>query len=309
MRQIMEDCSITEAMNSRPAEDDSDPLSQAALDYRRIENALRFLRANFRRHPSLAEAAAHVHLSEFHFERLFQRWAGTTPKRFLQFLTAEYAKPLLRQSASILEAAYEAGLSGPGRLHDLFLNCEAVTPGTYKQGGNGITIRYGIHATPFGGCLFALTDKGLCALRFVSENTAFAEIHELRAEWPGAIFVEDSKLAGEVARRLFLRAKRGGTTPFHLHLRGTNFQLKVWQALLSMPSGTLASYSKIAGLIGHPRAVRAVGTAVGKNPVAFLIPCHRVIQSLGTIGNYRWGAERKEAMIGWEAAGNQKPEI
>jgi AraC family transcriptional regulator of adaptative response/methylated-DNA-[protein]-cysteine methyltransferase len=281
------------------------PLSQAALDYRRIEKALRFLHANFQRHPSLAETAAHVHLSGFHFERLFQRWAGTSPKRFLQFLTADYAKAVLRQSESVLEAAHATRLSGSGCRHDLFLNCEAVTPGTCKQRGNGIVIRYGIHVTPFGDCLFALTEKGLCALRFVREKSAVAEIAELRSEWCGAAFLQDQKLAGETARRLFQPANHGESAQFHLHLRGTNFQLKVWQILLSMPSGTLATYSKIAALTGCPRAARAVGTAIGKNPVAFLIPCHRVIQSLGTLGNYRWGAERKAAIVGWEAAGGK----
>ncbi|MEI8341196.1 MAG: methylated-DNA--[protein]-cysteine S-methyltransferase [Verrucomicrobiota bacterium] len=290
-------------MNPRAEQTASDPLSQAALDYQRIEKALRFLHANFQRHPSLSEAAAQVHLSEFHFERLFQRWAGTSPKRFLQFLTAEYTKPLLRNSTSILEASHAAGLSGPGRLHDLFLNCEAVTPGTYKKGGKGITLRYGIHATPFGDCLFAHTENGLCAMRFLTKKSAPEEIKDLRSEWPDALFVEDQTLAAETSRRLFLPRSSGKTTPFHLHLRGSNFQLKVWQALLSMPAGTLACYSEIASLIGHPRAARAVGTAIGRNPIAYLIPCHRVIHNLGTFGNYRWGIERKEAMIGREAAG------
>jgi AraC family transcriptional regulator of adaptative response/methylated-DNA-[protein]-cysteine methyltransferase len=178
-----------------------------------------------------------------------------------------------------------------------------VTPGTYKQRGKGIKIRHGIHATPFGDCLLALTDKGLCALRFITEKPPAAEMEELRAEWPDATFIGDPKLAAQTARRLFLPVKPGKTNPFHLHLRGTNFQLKVWQALLSVPSGTLATYSEIASLIGRPRAARAVGTAIGKNPVAYLIPCHRVIQSLGTFGNYRWSAERKAAIIGREAAG------
>jgi len=217
----------------------------------------------------------------------------------------EYTKPLLRHSASVLETAYAAGLSGSGRLHNLFLNCEAVTPGTYKQCGKGIIIRYGIHATPFGDGLFALTDKGLCALRFVTEKSAAAEIGKLRSEWGGATFVADQELAGKTARQIFLPAKSGKATPIRLHLRGTNFQLKVWQALLSMPSGTLATYSEIAALIGRPRAARAVGTALGKNPVAFLIPCHRVIHNLGTLGNYRWGVERKQAILGWEAGGSR----
>lgn len=289
-------------MKPRSSDPASYHLSQAALDYRRIEKAIRFLYANFQRHPSLEETAEHVHLSAFHFERLFQRWAGTSPKRFLQFLTAEYTKPLLRNSASLLEAAYAAGLSGAGRLHDLFLNCEAVTPGIYKQHGKGIVIRYGIHATPFGDCLFALTEKGLCALRFIADQPQGVEIGALKAEWCGAVFIKDQELAGETAGRIFSREHRESSSPFHLHLRGTNFQLKVWQALLSIPSGSLAAYSEIAALIGNPRASRAVGTAIGSNPVAFLIPCHRVIQSLGTIGNYRWGAGRKAAIIGWEAA-------
>jgi len=307
MQRKMRSCSIIETMNSNAIEPAVDPLSQAALDYGRIENALRFLHANFKRHPSLAETAAEVHLSEFHFERLFQRWAGTSPKRFLQFLTAEYAKPLLRDSASLLEVSYAAGLSGTGRLHDLFLNCEAVTPGAFKQRGKGITLHYGTHPTPFGDGLFALTDKGLSVLRFLADRPLEVEIEELRKEWSGATFIEDQNLAGKTARQLFLPENLGHRTPVHLHLRGTNFQLKVWQALLTLPSGTLAAYSDIAARIGCPRASRAVGTAVGKNPVAFFIPCHRVIHSLGTFGNYRWGVERKEAIIGWEAALADRP--
>ena len=289
-------------MNSFSAKSAPDPLAQAALDYHRIEKALRFLHANFRRQPSLAGAAAHVHLSAFHFERLFRRWAGVSPKRFLQFLTVEYTRPLLRNSATLLETAHAAGLSGTGRLHDLFLSCAAVTPGDCKRRGKGITIRFGIRPTPFGDGLFALTDKGLCALRFIAGKQAAAEIAALREEWPDATWMPDPELAGETARRIFHPATGRTSAPFHLHLRGTNFQLKVWQALISIPCGAVAAYSDIAALIGHPRAARAVGTAVGENPVAFLIPCHRVIRSLGTIGEYRWGAERKEAMLGREAA-------
>ena len=275
-------------------------LSQAAMDYVRIERAIRFLNANHLHRPTLDEIAAHVHLSPFHFERLFQRWAGTSPKRFLQHLTKERAKALLRESRSLLDAAYESGLSSVGRLHDLFVSCEAVTPGEYKRRGAGLTIRYGFHPTPFGECLLARTDRGVCDLRFLQEKSKRHAQEEFRTEWSGADFVEDEKGTTTVCKRLF--SGNRPHTPFHLHLRGTNFQLKVWQALLTIPSGNLVSYGDLASLIGAPKASRAVGSAVGKNPIAYLIPCHRVIQSLGIIGNYRWGPARKQAMIARETA-------
>lgn len=266
--------------------------SQAAMDYERIERALRFLEENRLRRPTLDDVARHVHLSPFHFERLFQRWAGTSPKRFLQYLTKEHAKTLLRDSRSVLDTAYESGLSSPGRLHDLFVTCEAVTPGEYKFRGKGVRIRYGFHPTPFGECLLATTDRGICALRF-SDG-----LRELRDEWRVAEFVPDQAGTGVLCRQVF----RVGDKPIHLHLRGTNFQLKVWQALLAIPPGKLVTYGDLASVIGAPRAQRAVGSAVGQNPIAYLIPCHRVIRSLGVIGNYRWGHERKRALLGWEAA-------
>jgi AraC family transcriptional regulator of adaptative response/methylated-DNA-[protein]-cysteine methyltransferase len=275
-------------------------LSQAAMDYARIERAIRFLNANHLERPTLDEIAAHVHLSPFHFERLFQRWAGTSPKRFLQHLTKERAKALLRESRSLLDAAYESGLSGAGRLHDLFVSCEAVTPGEYKCRGAGLTIRYGFHPTPFGECLLAKTDRGICDLRFLLEKSKRHALEEFRDEWRGADFVEDEKGVGTLCERLFSSSRTH--LPFHLHLRGTNFQLKVWQALLTIPSGKLVSYGDLASSIGSPKAQRAVGSAVGKNPIAYLIPCHRVIQSLGIIGNYRWGHARKQAMIALETA-------
>jgi len=276
------------------------PLSQAAMDYVRIERALSFLNANYLRRPTLDDIAAHVHLSPFHFERLFQRWAGTSPKRFLQFLTKEHAKTLLRDSKSVLDAAYQSGLSGAGRLHDLFVSCEAVTPGQYKLGGEGMTIEYGFHPTPFGECLLARTDRGICALRFVSTASAVKAFRELRDEWLAARFVEDKRETANICRQIFSRGMEDGGTPFHLHLRGTNFQLKVWQALLTIAPGRLTNYGDLAAKVGAPSASRAVGSAVGRNPVAWLIPCHRVIRSLGIIGDYRWGRERKQAMIGWE---------
>jgi AraC family transcriptional regulator, regulatory protein of adaptative response / methylated-DNA-[protein]-cysteine methyltransferase len=275
------------------------PLSQAAMDYARIEQALRFVNENQLQRPTLDEVAARVHLSPFHFERLFRRWAGTSPKRFLQYLTKEHAKTLLRDSRSLLDVAYESGLSSVGRLHDLFVSCEAITPGEYKQRGKGIVIRYGIHPTPFGDCLLARTDRGICALRFVSEDSPRKAVSELRDEWCDAEFVEDRVGTGGLCQQIF-RARRG---PFHLHLRGTNFQLKVWQALLTIPPGTLVTYGDLAALIGAPTAQRAVGSAIGRNPIAYLIPCHRVIRGLGVVGDYRWGRVRKQAIIGWEAAG------
>jgi len=267
-------------------------LSQATLDYARVEKALQFLKENQRRHPSLDEIARHVYLSPFHFERLFQRWAGTSPKRFLQFITKEHAKVLLRDSRSLMDTAFESGLSGVGRLHDLFVSCEAMTPGEYKRNGQGVTIRYGVHPTPFGDCLLATTDRGICALYFGNE------LDELRAEWGAAEFVEDQAQTGNLCRQVFGDA-RGS---FHLHLRGTNFQLKVWQALLSIPAGKLVSYSDIAEKIGARGSSRAVGSAIGRNSIGYLIPCHRVIQSMGVVTGYRWGSVRKQALIGWEAS-------
>jgi AraC family transcriptional regulator, regulatory protein of adaptative response / methylated-DNA-[protein]-cysteine methyltransferase len=281
---------------------ETESLSQAAMDYARIERALHFLNANYLQRPALDEIAAHIHLSPFHFERLFQRWAGTSPKRFLQYLTKEHAKLLLRDSNNLLGATYESGLSGAGRLHDLFVSCEAVTPGEYKLSGEGVTIKYGFHPTPFGQCLLAATERGICALRFLPSLSKRAALRDLQTEWPAAEFVENDGETGEICRRIFSGAAEDISAPFHLHLRGTNFQLKVWQALLTIPDGRLVNYGDLATKIGAPKASRAVGSAVGRNPIAYLIPCHRVIRSLGIIGDYRWGRERKQAMIGWETA-------
>lgn len=283
------------------SEREAKPFSQAAMDYARIERALRFLNANYLRRPTLDEIAAHVHLSPYHFERLFQRWAGTSPKRFLQYLSKEHAKALLHDSRILLDAAYGSGLSGTGRLHDLFVSCEAVTPGEYKRRGEGVTIEYGFHPTLFGECLLARTERGICALRFLATSSKTAALQELRDEWPAAEFGENEDETAEICQRIFSRAIGQGGSRFHLHLRGTNFQLKVWQALLTIPRGKLANYSDLAAKIGARGANRAVGSAVGRNPVAYLIPCHRVIRSLGVIGDYRWGRERKQAMIGWES--------
>jgi AraC family transcriptional regulator of adaptative response/methylated-DNA-[protein]-cysteine methyltransferase len=271
-------------------------------DYDRVEKAIRYLEENFRRQPGLGELARAADVSEYHFHRLFTRWAGITPKRFLQFLTAEYARGLLRESQTVLEAAYDAGLSGPGRLHDLIVNVYAVSPGELKEEGAGITIRHGVHPTPFGECLIATTGKGICALSFLSGRGSGEAVSELRKEWGGANLVPDPKPTKAVADRIFDPARRAGGPPLNVFVKGTNFQVRVWEALLRIPPGCVASYEDVAARVGSPAAVRAVGTAVGRNPVAFLIPCHRVIRKTGAFGKYGGGAARKKAILAWEAA-------
>ena len=273
-----------------------------AADYRRVEEAIRYLEANFTRQPSLEEVADHVGLSKFYFQRIFRRWAGVSPKRFLQYLTIEYAKDLLRRSESVLETSYETGLSGSSRLHDLFVAVEAVTPGEFKSRGTGLEIGYGTHPSPFGNCLLAATERGVCSLSFFDDGGRNAAIEELESRWSSAALREESAVTESLTSQIFAPEPRSDPSPLRLFLRGTNFQLKVWQALLRIPQGALTSYGAIAASIGHPGASRAVGTAVGYNPVAFLIPCHRVIRSVGTFGEYRWGRTRKVAMLGWEAA-------
>lgn len=266
-------------------------------DYQRIERAIHFLHANHRAQPSLAEVAAHVKLSDYHFQRLFRRWAGVSPKRFLQYLTADDAKRRLREAASVLDVTDGAGLSSGGRLHDVMVTLHAASPGEWKHGGAGLTIRYGFHASPFGECLIAATARGVCALRFVAGAREPA-LAELAAEWPGAVLRESVRATRHVARVLFGERRAA----IALHVRGSNFQIKVWEALLTIPSGALISYGALAQRIDAPRAARAVGTAVGQNPVALLIPCHRVIRDTGVLGNYRWGSARKSALLAWEAA-------
>jgi AraC family transcriptional regulator of adaptative response/methylated-DNA-[protein]-cysteine methyltransferase len=271
-------------------------------DYYRIEQALGYLEENFNSQPELKEIAENIHLSEFHFQRLFSRWVGISPKRFLQFLTKEYAKRLLQESANLLEATFDSGLSSPGRLHDLFVTCEAVTPGEYKSGGNGLVIHYGIHPSPFGDCLLALTERGICGLHFISNGNHELLIQNFHKEWPRAAFTNSPDKTAPVVNQIFSPDKWKPNRPLHLLLKGTNFQIKVWEALLKIPLGTVVSYEDIARLIGKPSASRAVGNAVGANPIPFLIPCHRVIKKIGEFGNYSEGPLRKKAILGWEAA-------
>lgn len=274
---------------------------QLGDDYVLIERAIQYLDDNAQRQPELSEIAAAVGLSEYHFQRLFTHWAGISPKRFLQFVTRENAKALLDRSENLLDTTFQVGLSSLGRLHDLFVTTEAVTPGQYKSRGTGVTIRYGLHPTPFGECLLGLTDRGICHLGFVQDSEGDA-IDSLVAEWQQARMIEDYDSTAPLVEPIFDLSRRG-SDPLHLHLHGTNFQIKVWEALLRIPAGSVTTYEQIAGKIGHPSALRAVGSAVGQNPIAVLIPCHRVIRKLGEFGNYRYGAARKKALLAHEMAG------
>jgi len=276
--------------------------AQISEDYMRIERAIQFLEQNFRQQPDLKTIADQVGLSEYHFQRLFSRWAGISPKRFLQFLTLEYAKSVLANAQSVLDATYEAGLSSTGRLHDLFIAYEAMTPGDYKKAGAGLTIQYGFHPSPFGECLLAVTERGICGLSFVQDGKREETLADLKANWPEADFSEDETSTQPFIEAIFTSAASTPKNSLALLLKGTPFQLKVWQALLKIPAGALVSYEDIAAYIGCPKAARAVGNAIGRNPTAFLIPCHRVIRKAGVIDKYHWGTARKKALIGWEAA-------
>ncbi|OGO64374.1 MAG: 6-O-methylguanine DNA methyltransferase [Chloroflexi bacterium RBG_19FT_COMBO_50_10] len=274
--------------------------TQLSDDYARIEQVIYYLEKNASTQPGLGEIAASIHLSEYHFQRLFTRWVGISPKRFLQFITKEHAKELLGKSASILEAAYQVGLSSPGRLHDLFITWEAVTPGEFKLRGEGLTINYGFHPTPFGEILLGITERGICNLSFVMPAGREAALEALHNNWPLARLVEKPRLTQPMVGQIFYPSINLARSPLNLYLNGTNFQLKVWEALLRIPSGSVVSYRDIAGYLGEPKAARAVGNALGRNPIAMLIPCHRVIHSLGEFGNYHYGEARKVALLGWE---------
>ena len=274
-------------------------LKQLSEDYLRIEQAILYLENHYKDQPGLEEVAANIGLSEYHFQRLFTRWAGVSPKRFLQFLTKEGAKELLGRSENLLDTTHQVGLSSLGRLHDLFVTTEAVTPGEYKSRGAGVTIRYGLHASPFGKCLIAVTERGICHLGFVQTSEGDA-IDHLVAGWKQARMIEDYRSTAALVEPIFDLRNSGRGKPLNVHLRGTNFQLKVWEALLQVPAGAVTTYEGIASSIGRPGATRAVGTAVGHNPIAVLIPCHRVIRKVGEFGNYRYGSSRKKALLARE---------
>jgi AraC family transcriptional regulator of adaptative response/methylated-DNA-[protein]-cysteine methyltransferase len=279
-------------------------MSTGASDYDIVERAIRFIERSYTEQPNLDEVAAYVHVSKYHFQRIFTRWAGISPKKFMQYITVTHAKELLEESKSVLDVTYEVGLSSPGRLHDLFVNFEALSPGEYKLKGSGLHIDYGFCSSPFGLCLLATTERGICWMSFAADDGREEAVQHMLNSWDGAHCVENDKLISQLARDVFdpFEGMRGSS--LQLHVRGTNFQIKVWQALLAIPFGRLVSYGDIAARIGSPKAARAIGSAVGHNPVALLIPCHRVIRDTGVIGNYRWGGARKKLLIGWEAARN-----
>lgn len=280
----------------------SNALLQASEDYQRIEKAIKFIELNFSSQPGLKEIAAQIGLSEYHFQRIFSRWVGISPKRFLQFLTKEYAKKLLEDSTNLLDVTYGAGLTSPSRLHDLFVTCEAVTPGEYKSKGSGVHIDYGFHPSPFGDCLLARTERGVCGFYFIKNGNGRDVLAEFRQQWQNAALSENPALTAPIVARIFNPVSQQNKEPLHLLLKGTNFQLKVWEALTRIPFGRVVTYEDVAMQVGMPKATRAVGTAVGHNPISFIIPCHRVIRKTAEFGNYGGGTARKKAILGWEAA-------
>lgn len=268
-----------------------------SLNYERIKSSMEYIVENFKLQPKIQDIASHVHLSEFHFQRIFKEWAGVTPKKFLQFITLNALKDEINQSNSIAELSYKIGLSAPSRVYDLFVNIESVTPYEYKTKGMGIEIEYGIQNSPFGLCMIANTKRGVCAIEFIDNNESEV-VSIFKQKWENATIIENQLMANVLIDQIFGSMR----TPINVLLFGTPFQIKVWEALLNIPFGQLTNYNKIASLINNPNASRAVGTAIGKNNLAFLIPCHRVIRSLGGLGGYKWKESRKLSMIGWEKA-------
>ena len=269
-------------------------------DYQRIAEAIEFINAHADQQPSLEEISAQLDLSTFHFQRLFRHWAGVTPKKYLQILTVERAKQLLAEAQPLLAVADEVGLSGTSRLHDHFVQLEAVTPGEFKSGGAGLTIDYGVCNSPFGDIFVAATARGICKLSFIDQDKVELHIDDLQRRWPKVTLQNRNSERLKIIDSLFTKQKLD--RPLSLHVSGTNFQINVWRALLQIPEGTLTSYTQVAEAVGRPKAARAVGTAIGSNPVAFFIPCHRVLQQSGNIGGYHWGTTRKHAMHAWESA-------
>lgn len=274
--------------------------TQQIIDFERIKDAIEYINTNYKSQPNLDEVAEHVHLSPYHFQRMFSDWAGVSPKQFLQYISITHAKNLLKESrASLFDTAYEVGLSGTSRLHDLFVNIEGMTPGEYKNGGENLAINYSFAESPFGEILVASTPKGICYMAFAdNEEGAF---DSLRSKYPNAKYRNYTDQIQQNAIFIFTQ-DWSKLDKIKLHVKGTDFQLKVWETLLNIPMGELTTYGDIAKKMNNPKASRAVGSAVGDNPVAFLIPCHRVIQSTGILGEYHWGSLRKAAMIGWEGA-------
>lgn len=277
--------------------------TQEQINYSRIARAIEYVRQNFQSQPKLEEISAFVNMSPFHFQRMFQDWAGVTPKQFLQYLNVEYAKKILiGNGQNLSDTAFQTGLSGTGRLHDLFVKIEGMTPGEYKNGGEHLKINYAFNQTPFGKIMLASTPKGICYLAFTEDDDT-EELEKLSARFPHAAYTKQYDAIQQNILSVFMPGVQQ-LDQVKLHLKGTEFQIKVWEALLKIPSGSLTTYGQIARETGYTKASRAVGTAIGNNPIAYLIPCHRVIRTTGVIGDYRWGSTRKSALIGWEAARN-----
>ena len=280
---------------------DFGPLSTAAADYGMVRRAIAHIRGHWREQPEIDEIAEAAGVSATELHHLFRRWAGLTPKAFLQALTLDHARALLRDSASVLDTSYEVGLSGPGRLHDLFVTHESMSPGEWKSGGDGVTISFGFHPCPFGTALVMVTERGLSGLAFADQGKEKTMLADMRRRWPKAKYAEDAARTAPFAQRIFDRKLWRPDRPLRVVLIGTDFEVRVWQTLLRIPMGRAATYSDIAGHVGSPKAARAVGAAVGKNPVCFVVPCHRVIGKSGELTGYHWGLTRKRAMLGWEA--------
>jgi AraC family transcriptional regulator of adaptative response/methylated-DNA-[protein]-cysteine methyltransferase len=276
-------------------------MNESHLNYKRIEQAILYLEKNFQRQPELDEVAEQVHISPFHFQRIFTEWAGISPKRFLQFLTIGFLKEKLKESKNLVEVAESAGLSSQSRVYDLFTTLEAVTPQEYKLNGGGIKVDYGFHETPFGACLIGVTERGICWLSFLNddEDNRMA-VETMKEHWHNSVFHQDQELTRHFIHQVFNRGD--ANTRLHLFVKGTNFQIKVWDALLKIPRGSVITYQTIAESVKSPKALQAVGSAVGSNHIAYLIPCHRVIRKDGILGEYRWSSTRKKSMIGWEMA-------
>jgi len=274
----------------------------ASEDYHRIAGAIAFMRQHHLNQPNLATVAQHIGLSEYHFQRLFTQWAGISPKRFLQYLTVEYAKSKITQTKSLLDLTLDVRLSSPGRLHDLFVTLEAMSPGEFKAGGAGLQIRYGIHDTPFGTSLIATTARGICNLYFLDTTDEQTAAQRLRLTWKNAEIIRDEQTTQSLCDLIFNSETLSEQKPLTLLVKGTNFQIQVWRALLQLPFGAIATYQTIAQMVARPTAARAVGNAIGKNPIGYLIPCHRVIRESGELGGYGWGVDRKTVMLGWEAS-------
>lgn len=270
------------------------------INYSRIEKAIEYLTLNFQRQPELDEVANEVHLSPFHFQRLFTEWAGISPKRFLQYLTVDFLKGKLEESRNLVEAAEAAGLSSQSRVYDLFTTLEAMTPQEYKLKGSGIDIEYGFHETPFGRCLIGITGRGICWLSFVNEGDDKLALESMKEHWHNSVFRENTMVSLSYVQKIFHGT--GAGERLHVLVKGTNFQVKVWEALLRIPAGQVTTYQQIATAVNNPQAMQAVGSAVGSNHIAYLIPCHRVIRKDGVLGEYRWNALRKKGIIGWEMA-------